>query len=355
MDFFSDFLSGKSSLAVYICGYLISVFFIWYFGGRITEAIDEISNRIKLEKSFAGLFFLSVSTSLPEGVISITAAVTGTPEMATGNLLGGVVFQILLLVLIDSTVRNKPLTFVAATPTILFQGVGLITLLALVISISLLDKYLSFGFVSAGSALLLGSFSVILWLSHQYGRNEPWKAVNSNKAIENENCRVKAKDLSHLSMRQLLLSYILGSGVILIGGVAIANSARGIVEQTGLNASFVGATLLAISSSMPEVSTTLKAARLGAYSMAISNIFGSNICAVTLLSFADVAYGQSSIYRFVNPGNYLSISVGIIGTAIYLLGLLERKNRSFFRLGYDSWLVLILILPSFYYLWLLTA
>lgn len=278
--------------------------------------------------------------------------------MATGNLLGGVVLQTLLLVLIDAVSGKKPLTFIAATPTILFQGIGLIALLSLVACVSILNEHLNLGFISAGSILLLGAFSVILRLSQQFEKQEPWKAVDSKTEDIKKNRgekNVRRKHLEKKSLRWLVIHYVLGSFAILIGGISIAKCAQGIVAQTGLSATFVGATLLAISSSMPEFSTTFKAAKMGAYGMAISNIFGSNICGVTLLSFADVAYGHSSIYKFVIPANYLSIFVAVMGTSIYLMGLLERKDKSYLQLGYDSWLVLALTLPSYYFLWLLSS
>ena len=61
-------------------------------------------------------------------------------------------------------------------------------------------------------------------------------------------------------------------------------------EQTGLGASFIGATLLASSTSLPELSTTITAVRIGSYDMAVANIFGSNLIMVALILPADVAY-----------------------------------------------------------------
>jgi cation:H+ antiporter len=76
------------------------------------------------------------------------------------------------------------------------------------------------------------------------------------------------------------------STAILICGWVVTKASEAVADQTGLGTTFIGATLLAITTSLPELSTTVQAIRLGAYAMAVSSIFGSNAMDTALLFVA---------------------------------------------------------------------
>ncbi len=80
--------------------------------------------------------------------------------------------------------------------------------------------------------------------------------------------------------------------MILLAGMVLARVAEALAEQTGLGTSFIGGTLLAASTSLPELSTTIMAVRLGNYQMAVSNIFGSNSIMIALPFLADIFYRE---------------------------------------------------------------
>ena len=122
--------------------------------------------------------------------------------------------------------------------------------------------------------------------------------------------------------------------------------AAALAEQTGLGDSFVGATLLASSTSLPELSTTLAAVRIGSYAMAVANIFGSNLIMVALILPADLCFTGGAILEHADRAGILSLSVGIVVTAVYLMGLIERRNRTVLRMGVDSLVVLVLYVAS---------
>ncbi len=98
--------------------------------------------------------------------------------------------------------------------------------------------------------------------------------------------------------------------------------------------------MVAISTSLPELSTTIAAARLGAYSMAISNIFGSNALMVGLLFVSDVFYREGPILEAVDSSAIFAAASGVVVTSVYLIGLIERRNKTVGRLGLDSLTVL---------------
>ncbi len=130
--------------------------------------------------------------------------------------------------------------------------------------------------------------------------------------------------------------------MILVCGVALVDVCENLAIQTGLGSSFIGATLLSISTSLPELSTTIAAVRMGAYTMAISNIFGSNMIMVLVLFPADIFYRDGLLLDHVDETAQLALIGGITVTTIYLVGLMVRRKPRIFGIGLDSLVVLFI-------------
>jgi len=101
------------------------------------------------------------------------------------------------------------------------------------------------------------------------------------------------------------------------------------------------------------MSTTIAAVRLGAYSMAISNIFGTNALLVALIFLGDLFYRQGPILESVGRPSLFAAAMGIVATSVYLVGLIERRNKTYLGMGLDSIAVLLLYLVTLFVLFLL--
>ena len=141
--------------------------------------------------------------------------------------------------------------------------------------------------------------------------------------------------------------------MILVFGVGLVIAAEQIANLTGLGTSFVGATLLAGSTSLPELSTTIMAVRLHSYTMAISNIFGSNLIMVLLILPADIAYTSGPVLEHADKSAIFALTCGILVTAIYVIGMMVRVHRRMFGMGYDSLTVLVVYVVSLFGLYAL--
>lgn len=137
-----------------------------------------------------------------------------------------------------------------------------------------------------------------------------------------------------------VMKFAASATVVVVAGYFVATTAETLAEQTGLGQTIVGATLVAISTSLPEVSTTYNAVRFGAYSMAMSNILGTNALEAALFLPADLAYSQGSIFAALDQASVMLAAVGIVVTLIYLWGVLERADRTVGNFGIDSAFVL---------------
>jgi cation:H+ antiporter len=129
--------------------------------------------------------------------------------------------------------------------------------------------------------------------------------------------------------------------VILVFGIALVLFAERIAVQSGLGYGFIGVTLLATATSLPELTTSITAVRIGAYTMAISNIFGSNLIMLVLVFPADILFRGGPILQETSRTVHLALAFGIAVTSIFLVGLIVRRKPKVATFGLDSVLVLI--------------
>lgn len=117
-----------------------------------------------------------------------------------------------------------------------------------------------------------------------------------------------------------------------------------IAGQTGISENFVGATLVGIATSLPEISTVVAAVRLKRYMMAFSDIFGTNIFDLMLVFLIDVAYSGPPVINEQDNFAAFGAMLGVLVTLLYVAGLIERRNKTLMRLGIDSWAVVAVYL-----------
>lgn len=152
------------------------------------------------------------------------------------------------------------------------------------------------------------------------------------------------------SLLRGLVGFIIAAGALVIVTPMLVRSSATIAEITGLGTSFVGTTLVAIVTSLPELVTTLAALKLGADDMAIGNLFGSNMFNMFALGLSDLFYTQGQFLGIIDPSFLLVSTIGLIMTVMALIGNLARIERRLLFLEIDA-LALILVYSGS--LWLL--
>jgi cation:H+ antiporter len=128
----------------------------------------------------------------------------------------------------------------------------------------------------------------------------------------------------------------LAAVVILVAGFALAQAGDAISQLTGLSAGLVGLVLVGLATSLPEVSSITAAVRMKRYEMALGDVFGTNLLTIGLLLLADLFYAGEPVLNTAGRFEAVAALLGLILTAVFVVGLLERKNRTFLRIGYDA-------------------
>ncbi|UWQ61001.1 sodium:calcium antiporter (plasmid) [Leisingera caerulea] len=342
-------MPGPDALPVYglAAVFAAAALVVWFAGTRLAMAGDELSERYGLAKEFVGLLFLATVTELPEIVTTVTAAQVGNAQLVLGNMFGGITMQTAILAVADIFAVRYALTSWPRKPNHALLAVLLIALLSVLLCVTFLgDLDLGPG-IGLGAILLAAGFPLVIYLLRAFDRKTTWAPVDlPDEQERRKTLRAHLRAPDAASNRVLLLRSAVYSLLIVAAGAALAISADLLAERTQLGASFVGVTLLAAATSLPELSTTLAAARIGAYTMAISNIFGSNLIMLALLLPADIAFRGGPILDHATNGAQLSIATGILVTAIYVAGLLIRRTPRILGAGLDSWLVLAVYFSS---------
>lgn len=313
---------------------------IWVAGTRLADYADVFSERTHLSEAFLGMMMLGVATSLPEIATTVTASLIENPRLVAGNLFGGVAMQIAVLAIIDLIAVRGALTYFAPHPVLLFQGTMLLLLLAVAMAGAAAGEPIALFNVGVTPVLLLiGYVITVRWsLGGEY--LPKWRATDeiSHQEPQGINNRNHMFDYSN---RRLYTFAIVACVLILFGGWAVAESADALADQTGLGSTFIGVVLVAGSTSMPELSTALGAVRRGNHEMAVSNILGTNCLEMAVFFIADVLYRPGPILAQTNRSSLFAAALGMIVTCIFVVGLLERRNRTIAGMGVDSMLVLI--------------
>lgn len=324
-------------------GLIVSLFVaasvaIWLAGTRLERAADVIARRTGLGHAFTGMLLLAAATSLPEVATTVTAVVLlDNPSLAVYNLVGGVALQTAILIIADAAKRGTgALTFAAPRFVLLLQGLGLIFLLQIVVAGITAGGTPTVSFVSAWLVLLFVAYVAVMYLVYRYRKQSRWTPTGVDDAHLADDDMAADDDGSSQSLTKTWLYVALSSSIVLGGGWLATETADAMAERSGLSPEFLGATLLAVATSLPEVSTTVSAARNGRYTVAMSNVFGSNAFDVTLLVLAEVLYFGGSIFERVDTSVIFVATIGSLMTCIYLWGMMEREDRTVFGVGWDS-------------------
>jgi cation:H+ antiporter len=315
-----------------ICALAIGV-----LGTRITGVVDQLADRTGLGEAVAGAVLLGASTSLAGSVLSVTAAWNGHPELAVSNALGGIAVQTLFLVVADSCYRRANLEHAAASVPNMLQNALLITLLGLILAAPLLPDVTLWG-VHPVTPILLALYIYGIHLVRGAKLYPMWRPSPTRETREDT-----PDDLSVMaSMPRLTVEFLLLMAGLGLAGWTLEPAANNIAAETGLSQTAVGALLTAISTSLPELVTSIAAVRRGALTLAVGGIIGGNAFDTLFTAASDIAYRPGSIYHAMSDSAVLWVALTLLMSSILMMGLIRRQERGLGRIGAESVAIMVI-------------
>lgn len=252
-----------------------------------------------------GLTIVAMGTSLPECAVSITAALKGNNDIAVSNVVGSNFFNLLVVCGVCSIIKPLPIDQRTLKKEFPFS-IAIGFLLLLLSADFLLKGKKSVNCLSIiDGVILLILFLIFLGFMIQ----STIKAQNDfEKKIESNECKENKKDKPKMISCLLCIVFItIGIVAIKYGGDLVVDSASDIAEGFGLSQNLIGLTIVAVGTSLPELVTSIVAARKGESAMALGNVVGSNIFNVLLVLgisslIHPIAVSANSIYDLIFLG-----------------------------------------------------
>ena len=337
------------SLPVLLLIFVVAAAAVWMGGIKLSDTTDVLSERFGLGEALGGLILLAIATNLPEIAITSSAALRQNLGIATGNILGGIAIQTVVLVALDAFgVKGRhPLTYRAASLALVLEGVLVIAVLTVAIMSSQLPSSLIVARVEPGGLLVAALWVVGIWLIGKARTDLPWQerghAPGGQKEPHGVAKTKKSQDAQDrgVSTPRTVAIFTISAVVTLLAGVVLEASGDDIAGQVGMSGVLFGSTILAAATALPEVSTGLTSVKLGDYKLAVSDIFGGNAFLPVLFLMASLLSGNAVLPQAQNTDIYLT-GLGCLLTAVYLYGLIFRPQRRILRMGIDSLVVLFL-------------
>ncbi len=235
------------------------VLLIWS-ADRFIEGAASTANHLGMPPLLIGILVVGFGTSAPEMVVSAIAALEGNPSLALGNALGSNIVNIALI--LGATALISP---IVVESTIIKKEMPLLMLIVVLIGYMLIDNTLT---LLEGIILLAGFFSLIAW-----------SVINGLKSKRDALAKeVNAELKVHaMSLGWSLLWLLIGLVVLVLSSRLLVWGAVGVAKDLGISDLIIGLTIVALGTSLPELASSIIAARKGEHDIAIGNIVGSNM------------------------------------------------------------------------------
>jgi cation:H+ antiporter len=311
-------------------------------GSLLAQSADAIAEFTGLGRLLIGSLMLAAVTSLPELSVDIAAVRAGLTDLAAGDLFGSSLMNLLILAGVDLTIRSGRgmLSREAASHALSATlGIALTSLAGLAV--------LTAGRLPEVTLLGVSGWSWAILLAYLLGARMIFidQRISARLAAE-ARAEAATEEPPHAATGPLWRSAVLFAAaavVLVLTGPRLAHVAGDLAEQTGLGGTFVGTTLVAVSTSLPELVASITAVRLGAIDLAIGNTLGSNAFNMVLFAPLD-AFHEGPLFAAVSASHAVTAFAVVIATAIAILGQLYHAERRLPLIEPDAFLMLLVLL-----------
>ncbi|MBR3009521.1 MAG: calcium/sodium antiporter [Prevotella sp.] len=301
---------------------IAGVVLVLWGADRLTDGAVALAERMQIPQIVIGLTIVALGTSAPEFCVSLVSALKGTADLAVGNVVGSNIFNTMLIVGVAAMVA--PMTILPSTikkdvPVALLASVALTVMV-------LMDGDLS----RVDAALLFVGFLAFMWIT--------LRGAKGSHAIEQE--QVAPRGYSVLKSVGLL---VLGLACLVVGSNIFVDGATSVAQTLGVSEAVIGLTIVAGGTSLPELATSVVAARKGNSGIAIGNVLGSNVLNILLI------LGAAGLICPMQVQGITLVDFAMMTISVLLLWLFSYTKLTVARwegavltaifLGYMGWLV----------------
>ena len=318
--------------------FIVCVVIIFISGRKVARYGDVIAEKTGLGGVWIGLVLIAALTSLPElfnGISAIT--LVDAPGLTIGNLLGANMFNLFNLALLDLAHRNGSILAVVGKTHRLTGIFSLIMVLFIAGFILISSRFhvMDIGWIGWYTPFILLLYFVFARILYCYEQRHP-----SLQETELE--------YTDLSLKKICLHFSISAAFIIGAGIWLPFIGDEIASVYGWGQSFVGSLFLAFSTTLPEITVSFAAMRIGAKDLAVANLIGSNLFNLTIIPIDDLLYVKGPILASVSETHLVTACAVVLMTIVFIAGLRHRRQR-FYRLSWWNVTLILLFLIGAYY------
>lgn len=329
------------SLTTALLTFVIAAAVIVAAGIVLTRCADAIADLTGLGRLLVGTILVAGATSLPELSVDVSAVLNNEADLAVGDLLGSSLMNLMILAIVDMLHKSGGTAFKRASLGHALSATLSVLLTALVIGGILLGNRLG-----SSAFLNLGPMSWLVVLAYIFGVRLVYfdQRLSAQSAPAGHDVLTGA---AGMSLRTAIIGFSVAALMIIVTGPFLSESATELAKLTGLGTTFIGSTLVAFTTSLPELVATVAAVRMGAYDLAIGNVFGSNVFNMLLIVPLDAIH-PGALLSTISPDHAVT-GLGVISvTSVALLGQLYNVEQRKRFIEPDAALVIVLILATLF-------
>lgn len=285
----------------------------------LTNGSVGLATRLGVSQMVIGLTIVAIGTSMPEFFVSLVSAINGTPDLAVGNIVGSNIFNALLIVGVAAAVA--PIAILRSTVK---KDIPIAVFASLLLMGMTLDDQIS----RIDALILFAAFLAFIFITLRGAKNGTTEEDKPKEAM--------AAGKSILLILAGLVGLIFGSNVFVDNASALAHS-------WGISDAVIGLTIVAGGTSLPELATSVVAARKGDSGIAIGNVLGSNVFNILMI------LGVTGLITPMHIQGITTIDLAVMVLSMVLLWLFSFTKYRIERwegfvliatfLGYISWLL----------------
>ena len=318
--------------------FIVCVAIIFLSGRKVARYGDVIAEKTGLGGVWIGLVLIAALTSLPElfnGISAVT--LVDAPGLTIGNLLGANMFNLFNLALLDLAHRNSSI-LAAAGKTHRLTGIFSLVMVLFIAGFILISSrfhIMDIGWIGWYTPFILLLYFVFARTLYRYEQRHP-------SLLETE------LEYTDLSLKKVCLHFSISAVFIIGAGIWLPFIGDEMAGVYGWGQSFVGSLFLAFSTTLPEITVSFAAMRIGAKDLAIANLIGSNLFNLTIIPIDDLLYVKGPVLAAIAETHLVTACAVVLMTVVFIVGL-SRRHQRFYRLSWWNVTLILLFLIGAYY------
>lgn len=323
---------------------IIGMVLLIYGADFFVSGASAVAKKLKVPSIIIGLTIVAIGTSLPELAVSLASAIKGNMDLSAGNVVGSNLMNMLLILGIVAV--YKPIQIEKSSKKFDLPFMLMVTGLFLLFSADTILNGTNENILSRSECIVLFCLFIfytvmqVIFAKRNNQSIDYKETSNVEQKLETE----KPKEEKELKVWQIIVYLIGGLGAVVFGGECVSSTAQFLAIKAGMSEALVGLTIVAMGTSLPELATSVIAAKKGDTGLALGNVIGSNIANIILILGGVGLIGNIPISTVILTDTLiLFVFTAIFLSMCYTKSKIERWEGVILLVMYFSYLAFAIV------------